>query len=558
MFFRIATIRRADTTYRYLQLCEAVRVDGRPRNRVLYNFGNLDAIPTAALAGMSDKLAQLAGDDRVRASTLHGERCRQYGPAAVARHLWDEFGLTERLRRLWAAAGSRRSFDPIPYLQLIVANRLVAPRSKLGVWAWAERVAIPAAEQASQLHHYYRALDALLAVKEPLEEELFGVSRDLFNLELDLVFYDLTSTYFEGHGPEAAAYGYSRDHRPDLQQVVLAMACDRRGFPIAHEVLAGNRADVSTVLGMVDNLRQRFAIRRCVFVADSGMVSTTNLEALEAAGYGYVVAVKRKHLSGMDELLQVPLDQYQETGHGLKIRVGEPDEQGRRLVCCYSAVRAVEQRQIREARVARAFAALLRLRASVQAGHLKDRDKIIARAVRHLTLAKASRYITYRAESGRFSFNRRRELLAREQADDGKYFLLASAPRLAPADIVDAYYTLQEIERAFRELKDFLKLRPIYHWSDARVKAHIFACVLAYLLEKALGAHLKRAKLDLSARRALDQLASLQLMESRLGDTIIRAVSHPAPQAQAVLNAIGLALPSTICWPVRESPPPLV
>ena len=144
-------------------------------------------------------------------------------------------------------------------------------------------------------------------MKEPLEEELWHTTRDLFNLAVDLVFYDLTSTYFEGDGPESACYGYSRDKRPDLQQVVVVLACDRKGFPIAHTVLPGNRADVTTVLEALETLRTRFAIRRCVCVADSGMVSTANLTALEQAGYGYVVAVKKARLPGMAELSRAPL-----------------------------------------------------------------------------------------------------------------------------------------------------------------------------------------------------------------------------------------------------------
>jgi len=552
LFLRVVTTKG----HRYLQLCESARVNGVPQTHVLCSFGNLDRIPVSTLASLSDKFAQLAGDDRARVSTLSPERVREYGAVAVALHLWDTFGLTERLRRL-CTGRCYRSWDAVPYLQLMVANRLVAPRSKLGVHDWVERVAVPAAEQVGPLHHYYRALDDLLAIKQPLEEELWGTTKNLFNLELDLVFYDLTSTYFEGDGPQDARYGYSRDHRPDLKQVVVALACDRQGFPIAHEVLPGNRADVSTLIGMVDTLRQRFAIRRCVFVADSGMVSLDNLAALDTAGYGYVVAVKRNNLPGMDTLLDAPLDTYQEASHGLKIRAGELDEQGRRLVCCYSAVRADEQRQIREARVRRAFTALLGLRASVKAGHLKARDKIVARASRHLTLAKASRYFTYRVSEGRFTFQRRRELLQRQQANDGKYFLLANAANVEPSDIVDAYYTLQEVERAFRDLKDFLKLRPIYHSNDRRVKAHIFACVLAYLLQKALESRLQQAKLELSARRALDQLSTLHVVDAQLGTMTVRAVSRPSPHVQAILNAVGLSLPPTASWPSNQPAPPL-
>ncbi len=554
MFLRVATIKRANETYRYLQLCECVRVGGVPKDRVLYSFGNLDRLSPATLAQLSDKFAELAGDDRVRASSLRTERVWEYGAAAVALHLWEQFDLSTRLRRLWGR--TRRRFDPLPYLQLVVANRLIAPRSKLGVFQWAERVALPCAERATSLHHYYRALDTLLEVKEPLEEELWTATRELFNLEVDLVFYDLTSTYFEGDGPELAAYGYSRDKRPDLRQVVLALACDRHGFPIAHEVLPGNRADVSTVIPMVESLRKRFAIRRCVFVADAGMVSGPNLTALTEAGYAYVVAVKHKKFPGMAELASAPLSDFRDGAHGLKIRIGEPDEEGRRLVCCYSEVRAQEQRQIREARIARGKQALEKLGETVAAGYLKAPEKIIARAAQHLAGAKATKYFSYTApKRGAFSFAERKEVVEAEAAPEGRYFLLCSAPELSPPEIVDAYYTLQEIERAFRDMKDFLKLRPIYHWTDRRVKAHIFACVLAYLLEKALGERLQRAGLTLSARCALDQLSTLHMVESQLGDTRVRTTSRPSPMVQAVLNAVGLSPPAAAASPAGDASP---
>lgn len=548
MFLRVATKRTSNKTYRYLQLCECLRIDGVPRDRVLFNFGNLDCLSSAMLSSLADKFGALAGDGRVRASTLSTEKVWEYGTAAVALHLWDEFKLSERLKRLWA--GRRRSFDPLPYLQMVVANRLIDPRSKLGVFQWVERVALPAAEQACSLHHYYRSLDDLLQVKEPLEEELWGASRDLFNLEVDLVFYDITSTYFEGQGPENAAYGYSRDKRPDLKQVVVALACDRKGFPIAHEVLPGNKVDVTTVVPMLDSLGKRFAIRRCVFVGDSGMVSEENLKALDEAGYGYVVAVKRKKLSGMVEMGEAPLSTYEETSHGLWVLLGEIDGESRQLACCYSEERAKGQRSIREARVNRGREAFAKLKGMVDKGHLKAADKIIARAAEHLVKTKAKRYLEYSAKEGEFTFKVKDEVIAEDEKMDGKYFLLAKAKEEMKArDIVDAYYTLQEVERAFRDMKDFLKLRPIYHWKEGRVKAHIFACVIAYLLEKALGERLERAKITVSARQALDLLSTIHMVENRLGETSIRTISKPSPMAQAILKAVGMpTLPTTVSY----------
>lgn len=337
--------------------------------------------------------------------------------------------------------------------------------------------------------------------------------------------------------------------------MLVALACDRNGFPIAHEVLPGQRADVTTVKAMVAALSARFRLRRVIFVADRGMASAENLQTLTKAGYEYVVGMRRNRVPEVLKRAPENLEQYALGPHRVQLFVSEGETAGTRYVCCYSEARATEERQIREARLRRGEEALTKLAAQVAAGRLKRPQKIAARAATVLQQAHATSYFTHAIEDGSLSFTRNEARIADEERLAGRYFLLTNAEALTPGDTVEAYFTLQEVERAFREMKDFLKLRPIYHWTDRRVRAHVFVCVLAYLLERSLSHQLREAGLDLSARAALDWASRIHAVENRLGDTTLWTVSRPPPLAAQVLKAVGLpTLPTVLEGPNRPRP----
>ena len=543
MYFRLAPRKHGDVTYTYLQLVEAYREGGKNRQRVLYSFGNVEELrEDGQLSRLVDSLQRATGAHAAREpglDALQTGRVLEYGGLRLAQALWEQFGLTELLRQ--QLAGRRFRFDAVAAIATVVFNRLLAPKSELGIFAWRDRNWWPEfAATPPELEHLYRALDALIEIKRPLEEALFARLQHLFNLQVDVVFYDLTSSYFEGDGPPLARYGYSRDKRSDRKQVLLALACEEHGFPIAHEVLAGNRADSTTVQDMVRALQERFSLRRVIFVSDSGMVSQANLQALDAAGYEYLVAMRKRNVSEAERHAPADLTSYEEGPHKVRVFVSDADTPGARYVCCWSAARAEEERQIRDARLAKGQAALQKLADQVAAGRLKLATKIAARAATALQRAPARSYFRYEATDGRFEFGVKDEQLAKEQRLEGRYFLLTNAARLTADQAVEAYFTLQEVERAFREMKDFLKLRPIYHWTDRRVQAHIFACVLAYLLERSLSYQLRTAGVALSAQKAVDFASRVHAVENTIGEQTLWTVSRPAPQAQQVFKAVGI------------------
>ena len=550
MYFRLAPRKHGDLTYTYLQLVEAFREAGKNRQRVLYSFGNVEELRAdGQLSRLVDSLQRAAGQEGAREpglEALQTGRVLEYGGLRLAQVLWEQFGLTDLLRQ--HLSGRRFGFDAISAIATIVFNRLLAPKSELGIFAWRDRNWWPDfAAKTPALPHLYRALDALFEIKQPLEEALFRRLQHLFNLQVDVVFYDLTSSYFEGQGPPLAAYGYSRDKRPDQRQILLALACDRHGFPIAHEVLAGNRADVSTVRPMIEALQKRFALRRVIFVADSGMVSPANLQALGEAGYEYLVAVRRQRVPAVETHAPEDLGLYEEGPHHVRLYVTPAAQPGSRYVCCWSAARAREEQQIRQARLERGQIALEKLAAQVAAGRLKRETKIVERVTARLRAAQASKYFLCEFGEGRLEFTRHEEQIAKERRLEGRYFLLTNAAALGAQETVEAYFTLQEVERAFRELKDFLHLRPIFHRKDQRVRAHLFACVLAYLLERSLSHQLRQAGSELSPREALEWATRVHAVENRLDGHTFWTVSQPPPLASQVFQALGVTqLPRTL------------
>ena len=548
MYFRLTRRQAPGQTYTYLQLVEAYRDAGKNHQRVLLSLGNVEQLrQDGQLARLVASLQRAAGCPQEPApQMLRTERVLEYGGVRLAQQLWEQFGMTELLTGLLKPR--RHQFDVIAAIATMVFNRLLAPKSELGLFAWRDRLWWPDFAHAPlELAHLYRALDALIEVKEPLEEALFSRLRDLFNLEVDVVFYDLTSSYFEGAGPPMAAYGYSRDKRPDRRQVVLALACDKHGFPVAHEVLPGNRADVSTVRQLIDALQQRFRLRRIIFVSDSGMVSKDNLQALDEAGYEYLVAVRRQRIADPDRYAPADLAGYEAVCHRVRAYMTDGDVPGTRYVCCYSEPRAEEERQIRQARLDRGQEALEKIANQVAGGRLREAPKIAAKAATALQKVTARKYFEYEASDGEFTFHLNEAQIASERRLEGRYFLFTNAARFNANDAVEAFFTLQEVERAFREMKDFLRLRPIYHWTDRRVRAHILVCVLAYLLERSFSHQLREAKLEMSPREGLDWLSRVHASENKLGEMTVWTVSRPAPQAYRALQAVGLRdLPSVL------------
>ena len=545
MFLRIAETKDRGKSYRYLKLVEGYRdPDGRSRQRVICTLGRVEELAASGkLDAWRRVLDRVEGKAALGPAAVGVRQARAFGGPYVLEAIWRELGLPELFRE--AQGDKKLRFDAALAVEAMVLNRLLAPRSKLAVQRWAPRMALGEGE-AGELgyQHYLRALDLLHAGQRMLEEELFLKVSDLFGLELDLVFYDVTSSYFEGAGCELARHGHSRDHRSDRPQLVLGLAVTREGLPIAHRVFAGNTADVTTVAGMVEELKGRFRIGRCLLVADRGMVSVENLQAIRETGYRYLIALKRRQ----GELVRGAIgdggmDGYGEVQDGLWAKeVAGPD--GDRLIVCHSAERSEEERGWREELIAETEAELGKLRKRSLGKRPPGHDELVEAATRILRSSYGYRYLWYRVEAtGELAYGRKEDVLAEEVRRDGKFVLRTNDQSLGAADAALAYKQLQRVERGFRELKDFLKLRPIRHWRRERVEAHVGVCVLAYLLEMVLEQKLARGGLPMTAQAALEALEPVKQVLTEVNGRRFLCLTDWPQQAGKVLRALGLDTP---------------
>ena len=577
MYLRIVKARGGQgVEHEYVRLVEAYRENGKSKQHIVCNLGRKDLLAAhldpliRLLQGEPSPAAQLAGD-------LQATGAWDWGPMLVASALWRELGLEAILDRLASPGVDRRQLSDRALV--LVANRLSAPTSEHGLARWLEtdfvcdrqgRRWVPEwrddAERLQsrtprvrvelrQVKQWYRTLDQLQARKETIEKELYLRLRDLFSLKVDLVFYDLTSTYFEGHGPQGlGAHGYSRDGKPRNRQVLVGCVLVD-GWPIAHHVFRGNWRDARTVPSVLEDLEQRFGLRRVVFVGDRGMVTSDNLQLLRSRepGHGYIVGLQRRRREEVYRYIEAATGPWIACPVGIaaaektkppKTQVQEvrSDRPGVRIFVVQSEERLEYERTERRKAMERVRQRLEALQERVRKGQLRAAEKVGAAAERILQRNHGYRYYQWEYKKRHFRFFEHPTNLKREEAYEGKYVIQTEEKDLSPVEAVRIYKELSDVERAFSSLKDVIEMRPIYHQTDERVQAHIFVAALALLLHRAIEKKLKAAGLDLSATEALQALRSVRVVDFELGDgKSKRCVTRGAARVARILTALGIS-----------------
>ncbi len=524
MFVRVKRRQNKDGTVReYLQIVENKRIDGKIRQRVLCTLGRLDQLREGQLDRLIDSLAKFSEKQAVleQAEGLFAEWSRDYGPVHVFRRVWERVGLARILDKF--CSESRVEFDVTEAVFAMVLNRLCNPQSKLGVSEWAREDVYEPRFSELELHHYYRALDFLAQRKETLEEQLFFQGRDLFNQTVDLVFFDTTSSYFEGEGAkEFSRHGYSRDHRPDRVQVVIGLLMRQDGIPIAHEVLPGDTPDIKAFLGIIKRCRHRFNIRRVIIVADRGMVSEKTLRTIEEAGYEYIVGVKMRRVKEVRDIILSRSGRYQKVSENLRVKNVEYN--GKRYVVCLNPQEAERDAQVRQQ-------VLEHLEQKLKRGGLKG-------------LIGNSAYRKFLSVSGD-TVQIDQERINEEARFDGKYVLRTNTS-LPTNEVALAYKQLWMVERAFREMKCTLKLRPMYHWTESRIRGHIMVCFLAFYLEMTLRRMLNEVAPDAEYSKVIRDLNRLKAVKLNVNGKEFVARTELRGDAYLAFKAVGARPPQRV------------
>jgi len=510
MYLRRTQRQRKDgSVVGYVQLAHNRRSGGVTRAEVLLNLGREDELDIEGLRRLARSIARYTDGEPPDAAEAAGEglevvSSRPFGGAFVLDALWRRLGVAEAIAK---ALGVRRyQTDVERVLFALVANRALKPVSKLAAADWACNDVHIAGLARMDEDQAYRAMDVLGAAdcEAGVQEAVFFSVADLLNLEVDLLFFDTTSTYFERDEPEQGlnggpgfrALGHSKDHRPDLAQVVIGLAVTREGIPVRVWVWSGNTNDQTVIKQVKDDL-QGWRLGRCIWVVDRGFSSDENLRYLTRAGGHWIAGERMRDGSPDAKAALARQGRYRSVRDNLRVKEVDLGIEGKRFVVCHNPAEADRDRAERDDQLARIDAELERIEALRERERRQRTKRAAGATARRKQLARNREQAHVKAEcalrdhptlgryvrltpTGRLRIDRQK--VAAEERLDGKFLLSTSDPDITAEDAALGYKNLLEAERSFRDLKGILRLRPVFHRLEDRIRAHILICWLALLL----------------------------------------------------------------------------
>jgi transposase len=588
MFLRAHQRSKDGKEHTYWSLVETVRTPAGPRQRRLCYLGELNSsaqarwLKTIEIFNEQGECTQLKlfpcgtevpADDpqvaRVLVNKVRLERTRQFGACYLGFELWKRL----QLDRFFEQVLDEEAAD-VPWSRvaaLLAINRLCAPGSELAIeQRWYPSTALDdllgIKEGKINDTRLYRCLDRMLPHKTKLERHLKQRYGELFGAEFDVLLYDLTSTYVEGAAEKNPMMrrGYSRDHRPDCEQLVIALIVNSQGFPFSYETFAGNRADVSTLETILRMVERKYGKARRIWIFDRGIVSEENLEAIRKRGGQYLGGTPRRQLKQFEaELLKEDWTRVRPDVEVKQVSIPQGEET---YILCRTAGRKEKERAIRKRFSTSMEDALQRLEKTIAAGRLKDRNKMERRLGRieaqHPQVNDLYEVALRDTAQGiRLFWQMKEDRKSWRDAREGAYLLRTNLQAETAEELWSKYMQLTEAEASFRALKSELSIRPLFHQREPRVKAHILVAFLGYALWVTLKHLLKRGSMipkpsasdvskaqPLSPMKALALLASLHSADIVLPTTDgheirLRRVTEPNQEQKALLDLLGIAVP---------------
>jgi len=522
MFVRMKSYKNQDGSSRhYLFLVANKRIGGHVRQVTVANIGRVEdaekIIPEMVekISKFSKKLKviDLAKDGDVKNNWI-----KEYGPVIIFKKLWEKIGFGRYFEKY--LKDRKIEFDVEEIIYTMVLNRLIEPMSELATHEWVKGVY--GVKQVKDLHQWYRALDFFIEHKDELELDLHYAQRDLFHQEIDMVLMDTTSVIFYGDGDKAEDildYGFSKEKRYDLKQVIVGILMTKEGVPIGHEVYPGNTNDVKAFKEMIKAVNLRFKIRRVIIVCDRGMITQKNIQALELDGYEYIVGLRMRKLKRKDAERILSKGNLKSISKELKGK--EVDFEKRRLIVCFSEEEAQKDKEKRKEVIRRLT------------------EKLKTQGLKSILVNKEYRkYLKIDAKKPEING----AAIKDEEIFDGK-FVLQTNTKMNWKEIVSSYKGLWQIESAFRTLKSELEMGPIYHYTERRIRAHIFICFLALLLKITFHKNLLEIDKTLSLNKVLKDIKKIKATQIVLKRSSIVLRTELEGNAFQAFKAVGLKIP---------------
>jgi len=525
MYIKKKNFKNKDGSERvYAQICESKRINGKPKQFVLLDFGRIDTEEgeikfntfCSLVLKQSSKYHFLdLGKD------LSSKNTQELGTQLIFRRLWKDIGLNEIIK---SEIQVETDFDIGEALFNMTLNRLSAPSSKRNMEKWQQGIF---GINNYDVHQYYRAMDYMIQAKNEIEKRLFDKIADLFSLEVDVVLFDTTSLVYYGDGDKGEdllAKGFSKARRGDLKQIVIGLIMSKDGYPLGHEVFSGNTNDRTCFKEIIKKVALKFNLGKVILVGDRGMISQKNIDVLEQYGYEYILGYRMRTIPQQDRA-------YLFSKAGLKIvnkdklHWKQVSYNGGTLYFCYNPERAKLDASKREE-------TLSKLAKTLQSAE----DVKVA-----ITKKEYKQFLNISGKKPSID----EEKIKRDELYDGVY-VLTSNTHLSGPDIIESYKNLWQIEAAFKQLKSEIDVGPVYHWKDRRIRAHVMICFLSLLLRTILNKKLKKKYKDASYQDSLKDLKELRAVHLRIHNNDITIRTEYQPGAAQAVKALGMRNPPRI------------
>jgi len=514
--------------YEYLYLVENQRENGKVVQKTLMSFGQTN--DPALRQRVNEVILALVGkySDIKHINLMNNLDCyssKIYGPLLIFKRLWKELGIGKILSN--SLYHYETFFDLTDCIFNMVLSRLIEPCSKRGMIEFQKDIYdLPPFE----LHQYYRAMDYLVDNKDNIEKEFFDHMVSLTRTNLDMAFFDTTTiVYFGENSAEASdllAKGFSKAHRGDLNQVVIGVVMNKEGIPLAHEVFAGNKNDVTCFKELIGKLISKFNIKKVILVGDRGMISMTNLKLLEDMGLEYILGFRMRTIkkdSRKEILEKVDLKKLR-TLNGLQAK--ETEYQGKRIIVYFDSERAKLDKDHRDE--------------IIEELKLKTKNGTIYSIISN---SNYKRYLDIEGKDPKIC----QKKIDMDELYDG-IFTITSNTKLSANQIVKSYRDLWHVEQGFRWLKNELEMGPLYHFRDKRIRAHIMICFYALALKVFLNKKLKEKNKDASYPESMSSLKRLQVVDMKICDKSLHILTEAEPKTKEVFKAMKMQLPDKILY----------
>lgn len=546
MFIRVV---KNSTGQAYYQLVESYWQEGRSKQRLLLSLGRVGDDGEKALDDIARAISKYR--DVMTASQLAKEisvdQTFILGPLLILEKIFDRFGVTDSLGKI-VTKHDQLEINFCKTIFTIVACRFVKPGSKLKIFEhWLKLLYPDMIDSDLPLHHLYRALDLLAEHKEDIEKDLYWRDRDLLSEPTDIVLYDLTTLRFEStqKTEELRRFGYSKEMRSDCTQVVFGLLLNTDGIPLGFEVYPGNTFEGNTLEGIVNKMREKFQIRRMIFVADRGLFSSKNLNFLRKDGGEFIVGHRLGSLKGLEKESLYNLESFNWIIAGLLAAKEIATQDGDRLIVTWSMVRAERD--------------------------IKTRKDILEKIEKKITTKKKN--VTVKALISNTNYHKflkgldgghpelNLEAIAEDSKKDGFFGVVTNVKDLTAEQIITNYKELWKIEDAFGEIKGTLKARPVFHWTDKRIIGHLTACFIAFYCEAQITKLLREKKKSLKSKaiengdikarsltvaEALRELNEIRAVPVKMRGQTVWCRTDIVGNAVEVFRAIGAKIPSKI------------